>query len=340
MNTKFKLDKRDYKIEDDGTVVYRIQALEGFHSQIGYIPAGAYGGYVEKETNLSKHRTCWIDENSVVKGDALVASEAMVINSVIDGNATLGDKSWVANSYVSDYAVVSGRSAVLGSMVTHNAVVSGGSRIFKTHVCGDACLFDTKCIEEAVIDDCVGSFIKQEKESEEQFTFKYTLIPLGGRYKGLFRLRANEDIDLYCASTMEYKFIPRGSIGGIVSGVHNLSRFGSCWIDYDSMVTGDASVHDYAFVTGKSFLCGNVVVCGGALVDHSVLRGNAYVAGKALVKDMIVGGKPRVFGAAWCEGDNLNTTKDNSNNVKESDFEVNAQEEKQAEKLEIAQQFR
>ncbi len=340
MNTKFTLDKKDYRIEEDGTVVYRIRALNGFHSQIGYIPAGAYGGYVEKEANLSKLRTCWIDKDSVVKGDALIASEAMVIGSTVDGKATVGDKACVVNSYISDYAVVTGRAVVLGSMVTRDAVISGMTRLYKSHVCGDACVFEKKCLDNVVVDNCVGSFYNSEKDSRALCTHKYTLIPLGRELSGLYRLRANIDIDNFCASIGEYRYIQSGTLGGIVSGVHNLSRFGQCWIDYDAMVIGDASVHDYAFVTGHSVVHGNAVVCGGALVDDCELKQNAYVAGKAMIKGLTIGGKARVFGAAECSQEDVSITPDNSHNVQKKDFGLKQEQEFCDDEQKYAEQYR
>jgi len=308
MNNKYFIDKNKYKILDDGVVVYRIRSRRGFFTKSGFVEEGEYGGYVQSEENLSKNRTCWIYGDSVVRDNARVCGEAVVFDSVIDKSAVLSDLCLVASSYITDYAVVSGKTSVLDSMVSGNAIVSGPTRLYKSHISGDACVFEKEMLERATIDSCVGSFVKSEENAIRRRTHKYSLIPLLGAYEGLFRVLANEELVNFCGKTTE-KVIPAGTLGGIVSGAHNISQYGDCWIDYDSMVLGNASVHDYAYVTGGSVLCGNAVACGSAYVSGSQLSDNAYVAGRAKIFNVALGGKSRVFGTA--EIGSMDTAKSN-----------------------------
>ena len=297
MNNKFCLDKRKYRIESDGVIVYRVRALCDICTTSGVVKKGEYGGFMEKMDNMSSIRSCWIFGDTVVRDNAYVCGDAVVVDSKVDKNATISDFGIVANSYVTDNAVISGETAVLGSLVCDNAVVSGATRLYKSHVTKDACVFETNCLEEVVIDRCIGSFVMREKSEYSRRTYKYTLLPLSGEMEGLFRLQANHELVNQCANTKS-RVIPAGTLGGIVSGVQNLSRYGNCWIDYDAMVLGDASVHDYAFITGKSVLTGNAVACGSSLIVDSDLCGNAYVAGRAKLTNVTVGGISRVFGSA------------------------------------------
>lgn len=297
MNNKYFLDKTKYKILDDGVIVYRIRARRGFYTKSGYVDAGEYGGYVQSEQNLGLNRSCWIYGDSIVRDNARVRGEAVVFDSTIDNSAVVSDLSLVAGSYITDNAVVSGRASVLDSMVSGNAVVSGPTKLYKSNVSGNACVFEKECLERAVIEKCVGSFTQEGLNQRRRSTYKFSLIPLLGEMEGLFRICANTELVNYCGKTTE-KVIPVGTLGGIVSGAWNISQYGDCWIDYDSMVVGSASIHDYAYVTGGSVLSGNAVACGSSYVDGSVLKDNAYVAGRAKLYNVTLGGKSRVFGTA------------------------------------------
>ena len=54
------------RIEENGTILYRIKALIDF----GDVKAGDFGGYVEKEENLSQYGSAWVSDNARVSGDA------------------------------------------------------------------------------------------------------------------------------------------------------------------------------------------------------------------------------------------------------------------------------
>ncbi len=297
MNTKFVVDKKEYRIEPDGVLVYRIRALKDFYTNTGPVKAGDLGGFVENECNLDYNRSCWLYGDSVVRDNACVCGDAAVIDSYIDKSAVVADLSIVAGSFVTDNVVVSGRASVLGSMLTGNAVVGGPTKLYKSNVSGNSCLIDKKCIERATIEDYVGAYSVIDPDKEVRRTYKYTLIPLSGELEGLFRVISNVELLNYC-SNYPNRTIPAGTLGGIVSGAHNLSRYGSCWIDKDACVLGNASVYDYAYITGKSVLRGNAVACSSAHIEDSLISENAYISGHSKLKGVHLKGNSRIFVSA------------------------------------------
>lgn len=113
---------------------------------------------------------------------------------------------------------------------------------------------------------------------------KYRLIASGGNY----RIRAIKD----------FGKVKEGQYGGIVSGEHNLSQDGTCWIDFDSSVTDNAQVKDNAQVTKGSKLIDNAKVYGNAEIICSTLRNYVEVYDNAVIKHSIVSEKSKVYGGA------------------------------------------
>ena len=110
----------------DGKTLYQIRALASF----GDVHAGDFGGYIEKEDNLSQAGTAW------VYGNALVSDNAQVY-----GNARVYGDAWVyGNALVCGKALVSDNAWVCGTArVSGDARVSGTARVWGTaRVCGDA----------------------------------------------------------------------------------------------------------------------------------------------------------------------------------------------------------
>lgn len=82
------------RIEENGTILYRIKALIDFWD----VKAGDLGGYVEKEENLSQYGSAWVSDNAFVLGNARVSDNAWVCgntwvcdNAHIYGNARVYD---------------------------------------------------------------------------------------------------------------------------------------------------------------------------------------------------------------------------------------------------------
>jgi len=85
---------------------------------------------------------------------------------------------------------------------------------------------------------------------------KYELIPEGS----LYRLKALKD----------FGTVKAGDLGGLVSGEHNLSQDGSCWVFGEAWVSGKARVRGEAKVSGEAMVFGKAEVSGGAEVSGEV----------------------------------------------------------------------
>ncbi|WP_375678154.1 hypothetical protein [Bartonella sp. AP72JLCBS] len=105
-----KYEMTDETIEFGRRTLRRIRALRDF----GYVKKGDLGGFIEKESNLSHKRDCWIFGNAQVSDYAEV------------GGASIGD-----NAKVFDYARIYGNS-VIGESVH----VYGNAKIYnQAYIC-------------------------------------------------------------------------------------------------------------------------------------------------------------------------------------------------------------
>ncbi len=91
-----------------GKKLFRIKALVEF----GDVEAGEFGGYVEKEENLSHDGNAWVYGNAMVYGDAEVYGNARVCGDAeVYGNARVYGDAWVyGNARVSGDAEVYGNA--------------------------------------------------------------------------------------------------------------------------------------------------------------------------------------------------------------------------------------
>ena len=109
-------------IEVLGRVLHRIKAIRNF----GYVKAGALGGFIEKEENLSHEGNCWVYNDAKVYGDAEVCGNANVCDNVnVCGNAKVHGNAWVYG-----YAYVCGNAEVYGNTkVCDDAYVCGNANV-------------------------------------------------------------------------------------------------------------------------------------------------------------------------------------------------------------------
>jgi len=122
---------------------------------------------------------------------------------------------------------------------------------------------------------------------------KYKLIK--GDRRGLYRIEA----------LRSFGDIKKGDIGGRVSGEHNLSHNGNCWIYFHGIVfgqglvsgngrvSGNGLVSDYGMVSGIGVVCGEGVVCG-----YGWVRGMTVVAAGKVACDQDIA----VFGPIGSRG--------------------------------------
>ena len=72
---KYELTEETFTVF--GKTLYRIRAVRDF----GSVKTGEFGGYIEKEENLSHFGNAWISGNAKVYGDARVSGNARVFGN-------------------------------------------------------------------------------------------------------------------------------------------------------------------------------------------------------------------------------------------------------------------
>ena len=93
---KYELTEETFTVF--GKTLYRIRAVRDF----GSVKTGEFGGYIEKEENLSHFGNAWISGDARVFGDARVSGNARVSgdarvfdNAKVYGDARVSGNAWV-----------------------------------------------------------------------------------------------------------------------------------------------------------------------------------------------------------------------------------------------------
>lgn len=137
----------DQQIIVAGTTLYRIRALKDF----GNVKAGALGGFVASERNLSQLGDCWVADDSQVYDEAVISDDAQIFGrgrvynhgrvsdrGQVLGNAQVFEKGWVfKNGVAFDNAKIFGEA-----QVRDNGLAYGDSEIFdnvRVVNCGQVC---------------------------------------------------------------------------------------------------------------------------------------------------------------------------------------------------------
>ena len=133
-----------------GKTLYRIRAVRDF----GSVKTGEFGGYIEKEENLSHFGNAWVYGNAKVYGDARVSGDARVFdNAWVYGEARVSGNAWAygevqvaGNAWIYGDARVFGNAWVYGdARVSENAWVYGDARVSgNAWVYGNAEVFNTR----------------------------------------------------------------------------------------------------------------------------------------------------------------------------------------------------
>lgn len=155
-----------YEITDistvfDGTVLHRIKALKTIPN---VVEKGELGGWIEDPSNLSQEGTCWIFDNAMVMGNALVEGAAKVKHhSLIKDDAIVQDEAVIKNYVtIQDDTVITGSAIIEGhvtvkdnALVGHGSQVSGDSVIAGfTWLKGDSTVIDSN-ITDATLSNCM-----------------------------------------------------------------------------------------------------------------------------------------------------------------------------------------
>ena len=151
MSKKYKLTNETKNFIDFiDHELHKIKSLSYFSNAT----KDSFGGYIEKEDNLSQEGDCWVYDNAMVYGNARVYGDSRVYgNAIVFGNAIIyGDSRVCGDAIVSDNARVYGNARVFGNasicdnaMIYDNAIVYGNAIVFgnaiiygNARVCGNA----------------------------------------------------------------------------------------------------------------------------------------------------------------------------------------------------------
>ncbi len=127
--------------------LFRIRALRDIPSI--WVKAGYLGGYVENENNLSQEGDCWVGDDAVVYGNAIVSGDAFVYEyTEVFGNALV-----YGNVHVYGNALVYGNAHIFGkALVFNNARVYSNAQVYdNAKVLGNACIYENATINENMI---------------------------------------------------------------------------------------------------------------------------------------------------------------------------------------------
>ena len=123
---KYELTEETLTVSEK--TLYRIRAVRDF----GSVKTGEFGGYIEKEENLSHFGNAWISGDAWVYGDARVSGNAWASGDArVFGNARVSDNARVfGNAWVYGDARVSGNAWAYGEVqVAGNAWIYGDARV-------------------------------------------------------------------------------------------------------------------------------------------------------------------------------------------------------------------
>ena len=141
---KYRLTEKTRTLED-GTVLRRIRATRDFIlNDHTVVHKGNFGGWIEKEDNLSHGERAWVSCEACVYGNARVCENAYVgggarvyENATVYGDAYVADNASVydrakisGNAHVYGFAHVCGTANVYGSAhVARESIVSGSASV-------------------------------------------------------------------------------------------------------------------------------------------------------------------------------------------------------------------
>lgn len=139
-------------------------------------------------------------------------------------------------------------------------------------------------------------------------TKKYTLKATNN--PSLFRLVAGPE-------GIPSKKIKPFQKGGLVSGEHNLSQEGTCWVTIGAKVLDQAQVSEDAFITDSSLVRDHAKVSGSVLMednatveDYATVTGNVELRGRATVaEEASVSGEVEMYDETQVCGDAVVTDK-------------------------------
>lgn len=137
---KYELTSMTLEDRDAGgrmVTVHRIRSLRNFkitkwarhQAVVAEVRIGDYGGWIEKEDNLSHSGKAWVDETAIVFGNAKVSGDAWVggyslvfDHAKIKGNAKVRDSKICGHAEIRDNAVVDKAGKIKGSSIIYGSM--------------------------------------------------------------------------------------------------------------------------------------------------------------------------------------------------------------------------
>lgn len=123
-------EDKKFKVTDNtkcvnGKTVYQIKALKDFSD----ITKGTYGGYVEKESNLSQDGNCWLYNNSIAMGNSSILGDAKILDdAVIEDNAIVCHNAIVKNNAkIAGNALIGNSTCIKDDAVIYGMVIGQGT---------------------------------------------------------------------------------------------------------------------------------------------------------------------------------------------------------------------
>lgn len=159
-NDRFRLTD-EKKIMEDGTEVYRIEALKDFRD----VKAGYLGGFVENEYNLSfeEDDTSWIYDDAVVYGDSKIE-----VNSIVYKGGIVKDTHVLNDSRVSHDAIVT--NSIIQEANIQSSTIKDSSVFSST-------IGESDIESSSVIFGCVGDTKMRHSFSESSdISYNSTLV--------------------------------------------------------------------------------------------------------------------------------------------------------------------
>lgn len=109
---------------------------------------------------------------------------------------------------------------------------------------------------------------------------KYQLIESDKEHNGqkLYQIQALRSF------TTSYGYeVKAGDLGGFISGEHNLSQEGNCWVSFPAQIRDRACVSDNGYVASMSYLNDDVQLLGNAYIVRGDFYNNVKIYGNAKV---------------------------------------------------------
>ena len=124
---------------------------------------------------------------------------------------------------------------------------------------------------------------------------KYEIIKNDSKnYKGItvYRIKALKSF------VISGVMVKTNTLGGYIQSEKNLSHDGMCWVESESIVVGNATVKENAFIRKGSFILDYATICGNSFISNSLVSGSSKIRNFAIVKDSEVFGSSKIYGFA------------------------------------------